>query len=87
MFALSKETMNDIKNAIEPCSGSHLDRIFVVMDIVCIVDTGNRLVETQSQGYIFCLYFYLIISFYSLTTESINYDICIREVICMFYLG
>lgn len=56
-----KETMNDIKNAIEPCSGSHLDRIFVVMDIVCIVDTGNRLVETQSQGYIFSLYFYLII--------------------------
>ena len=56
-----KETMNDTKNAIEPCSGSHLDRIFVVMDIVCIVDTENRLVETQSQGYIFCLYFYLII--------------------------
>ena len=59
MFALSKETMNDIKNAIEPCSGSHLDRIFVVMDIVCIVDTGNRLVETQSQGYSFVRIFIL----------------------------
>ena len=62
--------MNDIKNAIEPCSGSHLDRIFVVVDIVCIVDTKNRLVETQSQGYSFVRIF--ILSFVLFLNNTID---------------
>ena len=65
-----KQTMNDIKNVIEPCSGSHLDRIFVVVDIVCIVDTKNRLVETQSQGYSFVHIF--ILSFVLFLNNTID---------------